>query len=225
MKVGFRMDDLNEKNRISLKYLWLKLTSISQLCAGVSYLTGSESTLSDASQSSLVRSESFHKQSDDSGTQNAENFSSLLRSEFKQVDAAGSGLRPASVCALCRNAERGFGTHAGNSSSSSSLRHHNKLIPTSLTSHWRQSYELGARQGRTLAQGAGCWATIRLGLTVTRVVMAGLLGDGDGDVSLRDVSPRDISLYRAFARGVLRLWPMRATSSETEWGSSSGQAG
>lgn len=133
------------------------------------------------------------------------------------MDVAGTGLRPASACALCRNAERGFGTHAGNSSSSSSsLRHHNKLIPTSLTSHWRQSYELGARQGRTLAQGAGCWATMRLGLTVTRMLMAGLLGDGDGDVSLRDVSPRDISLYRAFARGVLRLWPMRATSSETE---------
>lgn len=44
---------------------------------------------------------------------------------------------------------------------------------------------------------------MRLGLTVTRMLMAGLLGDGDGDVSLRDVSPRDISLYRAFARGVL----------------------
>lgn len=144
---------------------------------------------------------------------------------WRQVDAAGSRLRPASACALCRNAERGFGTHAGNSSSSSSLRHHNKLIPTSLTSHWRQSYELGARQGRTLAQGAGCWATMRLGLTVTRVLMAGLLGDGDGDVSLRDVSPRDISLYRAFARRVLRLWPMRATSSETEWGSSNDQLG
>lgn len=57
---------------------------------------------------------------------------------------------------------------------------------------------------------------MRLGLTVTRMLMAGLLGDGDGDVSLRDVSPRDISLYRAFARGVLRLWPTRATSPETE---------
>ena len=41
---------------------------------------------------------------------------------------------------------------------------------------------------------------MRLGLTVTRMLMAGLLGDGDGDVSLRDVSPRDISLYRAFAK-------------------------
>lgn len=142
------------------------------------------------------------------GHKTQKNFSSLLRLEFKQVDVAGTGLRPASACALCRNAERGFGTHAGNSSSSSSLRHHNKLIPTSLTSHSRQSYELGARQGRTLAQGAGCWATMRLGLTVTRMLMAGLLGDGDGDVSLRDVSPRDISLYRAFARGALRLWPL-----------------
>lgn len=154
------------------------------------------------------------------GHKTQKNFSSLLRLEFKQVDVAGTGLRPASACALCRNAERGFGTHAGNSSSSSSLRHHNKLIPTSLTSHSRQSYELGARQGRTLAQGAGCWATMRLGLTVTRMLMAGLLGDGDGDVSLRDVSPRDISLYRAFARGAFRLWPLRATSSETERGSS-----
>lgn len=51
---------------------------------------------------------------------------------------------------------------------------------------------------------------MRLGLTVTRMLMVGLLGDGDGDVSLRDVSPRDISLYRAFARGLPRLWPARA---------------
>lgn len=57
---------------------------------------------------------------------------------------------------------------------------------------------------------------MRLGLTVTRMLMAGLLGDGDGDVSLRDVSPRDISLDRVFARAVFRLWPVRATSSETE---------
>lgn len=71
----------------------------------LAYLTGTESTFSDASKSSLVRRESFHKQSDDSGTQKAENFSSLLRLEFKQVDVATTGLRPASACALCRNAE------------------------------------------------------------------------------------------------------------------------
>lgn len=82
------------------------------------------------------------------------------------------------------------------SSSSSSLRHHNKLIPTLFTSHPRQSCELGARQGRARAQGKGCRATARLGLTVTRVLMAGLLGDGDGDVSRGDVSPRDVSLCR-----------------------------
>lgn len=50
---------------------------------------------------------------------------------------------------------------------------------------------------------------MRLGLTVTRMLMVGLPGDGDGDVSLRDVSPRDSSLCRASARGLLRLWPAR----------------
>lgn len=136
------------------------------------------------------------------------------------VDAAGSALlRPACACALCRNAERGFGTRAGNSSSSSSLRHHNKLIPTSLTSHSRQSYRLGARRGRTLAHGAGCRATARLGLAVTRVLMAGLLGDGSGDVSLRDVSPRDrpsTGPFHADARELVRE-RMRKQAVNVSW--------
>lgn len=71
----------------------------------LAYLTGTESTFSDASQSSLVVRKSFQKQSDDSGTQKSENFFSLLRLEFKQVDVAGTGLRPASAYSLCRNAE------------------------------------------------------------------------------------------------------------------------
>lgn len=126
-------------------------------------------------------------------------FSSLLYFVF-YVFRPGTDLWPVSACALRRNAEnRASALREGNSSS---LRHHNKLIPTLLTSHPRQSSELGTRQGRTRAQGTGCPATARLGLTVTRVLMAGLLGDGDGDVSLRDVSPRDVSLYRAVARGL-----------------------
>lgn len=40
----------------------------------LAYLTGTESTFSDASQSSLVVRKSFQKQSDDSGTQKSENF-------------------------------------------------------------------------------------------------------------------------------------------------------
>lgn len=40
--------------------------------------------------------------------------------------------------------------------------------------------------------------------------MEGLLGDGDGDVSRRDVSPRDVSLYRAGARGAASRSLLRA---------------
>lgn len=103
-----------------------------------------------------------------------------------------------------------------------SLRHHNKLIPTLLTSHPRQSSELGARQGRTRAQGTGCRATARLGLTVTLVLMERLLGDGDDDVSRRDVSPRDVSHCRAVARGLPRSLhnpAAHAAPAETETGS------
>lgn len=76
--------------------------------------------------------------------------------------AAGVWLRAPPECRA-----EGSGTHRGTPppppTSPPSLRHHNKLIPTLLTSHPRQSSELGARQGRALQQGTGCPATARLG--------------------------------------------------------------
>lgn len=117
------------------------------------------------------------------------------------------------ACALRRNAEQRASALARGTPPPplpSSLRHHNKLVPTLLTSHPRQSSELGARQGRARAQGTSCPATARLRRTVTRVLMEGLLGDGDGDVSRSDVSPRDVSLCRAVARGQPR-------SHSTDW--------
>lgn len=159
-------------------------------------------------------------------------LSFVLHLVFKRGFRPGTGLRPVSARTLRRNAaERRASVLTEGNSSSSSLRHHNKLIPTLLTSHSRQSSKLGARQGRTRAQGKRCRATARLGLMVTRVLMAELLGDGEGDVSLRDVSPRDVSLCRAVARGqqprsidsqpLTRLFMpgARATSAETERGS------
>ncbi|KAK2905956.1 hypothetical protein Q8A73_009899 [Channa argus] len=134
-------------------------------------------------------------------------FSSTLYCEVFTASLSlrpGTVLRPVCVSALRRNAEQRASALTGGTppptTTSSSLRH-NKLIPTLLTSHPRQSSELGARQGRARAQGSGCRATARLGRTVTRVLMEGLLGDGDGDVSRRDVPPRDVSLCRDVARG------------------------
>lgn len=117
------------------------------------------------------------------------------------------------ACKLRRNAELRASALTGGTPPPpppSSPRHHNKLIPTLLTSHPRQSFELGARQCRTRAQGKGCWATARLGRTVTRVLMEGLLGDGDGDVSRKDVSPRDVSLCRARSSRALSTERLRA---------------
>lgn len=136
-------------------------------------------------------------------------FPSALLSELtgrlSARDCAAVGVR-LKAPPECR--AEGFCTRRGNSSSSlpsflSSPRslpsHHNKLIPTSLTSHPRQSSELGARQGRTRARRTGCWATARLGRSVTRMLMKRLLGDGNGDVSRKDVSPRDVSVRRGSA--------------------------
>lgn len=148
-------------------------------------------------------------------------FPSALLSELTERLSA----RDCAAVGVCLKAPpecraEGFGTRRGNSSSSfpsfpppaRSPRHHNKLIPTSLTSHPRQSSELGARQGRTRARRTGCWATARLGRSVTRMLMKRLLGDGKGDVSRKDVSPRDVSVRRAGCSRALCLALRRSGS-------------
>lgn len=106
--------------------------------------------------------------------------------------------RSALLCTKCRSGHWGSAlvesssagmrqtlqAHGVMRDSSSSPSCHNKLIPASLTSHSRQSSELGAS-----AQGRSCRATVRARRTVTPVLMEGLLGDEDDDASGRDVSP------------------------------------